>query len=118
MAKKGKTKANVKKTTAQARPKARSPKAAEAPAAKTTRNHDAPVQLPFGRMNYILLLIGIGIIALGFILMSQDPFVDAREFSISLYVAPPIVVLGFLEVIFAIMYKPKEVDQPEKEEVA
>ncbi|MEO1382019.1 MAG: DUF3098 domain-containing protein [Bacteroidota bacterium] len=63
--------------------------------------------MPFGRMNYILLVVGVLIISLGFYLMSLDEFIDAKEFSISLYIAPPIVVGGFLEIIYAIMYRPK-----------
>lgn len=62
-------------------------------------------ELPFTRMNYILLGIGVAIIAIGFWLMSLDPFIDATEFSISLYIAPIVVVGGFVEIIFAIMYK-------------
>lgn len=71
-----------------------------------------PVELPFTRQNYLLLLIGIGIIALGFLLMSLDDFVDATEFSVSLYIAPIVVVAGFVEIIYAIMYRPKAEDTP------
>lgn len=77
---------------------------------KSTSNSkgaEAPAQLPFSKMNYILLLVGVGIIGLGFILMSMDDFIDANEFSISLYIAPIVVVAGFLEIIYAIMYRPK-----------
>lgn len=70
------------------------------------------VELPFGKMNYILLLIGVGIIALGFLLMSLDDFVDATQFSISLYIAPVVVVAGFLEIIYAIMYTPRKGSTP------
>ncbi|MEM6800114.1 MAG: DUF3098 domain-containing protein [Bacteroidota bacterium] len=63
--------------------------------------------LPFGKMNYILLLIGIAIIGLGFFLLSLDDFVDATEFSVSLYIAPIVIVAGFIEIIYAIMYKDK-----------
>ena len=62
-------------------------------------------ELPFTRMNYILLGLGVAIIGIGFWLMSLDPFIDATEFSISLYIAPIVVVGGFVEIIFAIMYK-------------
>ncbi|MEL6250622.1 MAG: DUF3098 domain-containing protein [Bacteroidota bacterium] len=68
--------------------------------------------LPFGRMNYILLLIGIGIIGLGFFLLSLDDFVDATEFSVSLYIAPVVIVGGFIEIIYAIMYKDKSQTSP------
>ncbi len=73
-----------------------------------TQVERGPVQLPFSRMNYILLLSCIGLIVLGFFLMSLEDFIDAREFSIALYVAPPITVLGFVGIIYAIMYRPKE----------
>lgn len=104
MAKKGKTKANTRKATSQ--PTAKE-KTSNAPVAEKTAETGA-VELPFTRMNYILLLIGIGIIALGFILMSVDDFVDATQFSISLHIAPPITIIGFLGIIYAIMYKPKK----------
>lgn len=68
---------------------------------------DQAETLPFTRMNYILLLAGVGVIVFGFLLMSMDDFIDATEFSISLYIAPPIVVAGFIGIIYAIMYKPK-----------
>ena len=67
------------------------------------------VVLPFGRQNYLLLLLGVGIIALGFFLMSLDDFVDAEQFSISLYIAPVVVVAGFFEIIYAIMYRPQTI---------
>ena len=73
----------------------------------TSKNADTPASLPFGRMNYILLLAGVLIIGFGFILMSMDDFVDATQFSVSLYIAPIVVVAGFLEIIYAIMYKSK-----------
>ena len=69
------------------------------------------VSLPFSRQNYILLAIGVGIIILGFFLMSLDNFVDATEFSISLYIAPIVVMAGFAEIIYAIMYRPKASSQ-------
>ncbi|MEL7342290.1 MAG: DUF3098 domain-containing protein, partial [Bacteroidota bacterium] len=62
-------------------------------------------ELPFTRTNYVLLIIGIVIILAGFVLMSLDEFIDATEFSVSLYIAPILVVGGFIEVIFAIMYR-------------
>lgn len=69
-------------------------------------------ELPFDRMNYILMAIGVAILAIGFILMGQDEFVDANEFSVSLYVAPLIVMAGFIEIIYAIMYRSKKDKTP------
>lgn len=87
----------------------------------TTRSYGNNVaqeaELPFGKMNYILLLVGVGIIALGFFLMSLDPFIDAKQFSISLYIAPIVVVAGFIEIIYAIMYKPASPAMAQNEEI-
>lgn len=73
--------------------------------------------LPFTRKNYLLLLLGVGIIALGFFLMTLEPFIDATKFSIALYIAPIIVVGGFVEVIFAIMYQEKGAKKSEVAEM-
>ncbi|NVK05037.1 MAG: DUF3098 domain-containing protein [Flavobacteriia bacterium] len=69
----------------------------------------------FGRINYILLFVGLALIALGYILMigggSDDPAVFNEEiFSKQrIGVAPILLVLGFVVEIFAIMYHPKSV---------
>lgn len=63
--------------------------------------------LPFTRTNYLLFIGAVLVIAFGFFLMSLDGFVDATQFSISLYVAPVVVVAGFIGIIFAIMYRTK-----------
>ena len=68
-----------------------------------------------GMENYKLLLIGFGIIVLGFILMmgggSDDPKVFNGEELFSfrrITLAPIVVVIGFAFEIYAIMKKPKE----------
>ncbi len=73
--------------------------------------------LAFDSMNYKLLLIGIGVVILGFILMggggSGDPEVfDAEEiFSARrITVAPIVCLLGYVFVIYAIMRKPRETE--------
>ncbi len=73
----------------------------------TAKKASPEAVLPFTRMNYILLAVGVAIIILGFFLMSLDDFVDATKFSVSLYIAPIVVISGFAEIIYAIMYKPK-----------
>lgn len=68
---------------------------------------------PLGKENYKLMIIGLGIIVLGFILMigggSDDPNVfDESIFSFRRITLAPIVVLfGFIFQIYAIMKKPK-----------
>ena len=88
-------------------------KSSTPPRSRKARSKKAKEEvLPFGRMNYILLLIGIGIIGLGFFLLSLDDFKDATEFSVSLYIAPVVIVGGFIEIIYAIMYKDKSQTSP------
>jgi hypothetical protein len=68
-----------------------------------------------GTINYILLIIGLVIIVVGFILMiggkSDDPkiFNEDELFSARrIVVAPVIVLFGFMFEIWAIMKKPKK----------
>lgn len=66
----------------------------------------------FGKINYILLLVGIIIVVAGFVLMSgegtseqmfnADIFSDTR-----IKVAPMVALFGFIFVIAAILVKPK-----------
>ncbi|MEQ8359145.1 MAG: DUF3098 domain-containing protein [Cytophagales bacterium] len=63
-------------------------------------------QLPFGKNNYILMLIGLGILILGMILMS----LDNEEFGfgfLGLTLGPVIVLIGFAFQFYAILKKPK-----------
>ncbi|MCC6384771.1 MAG: DUF3098 domain-containing protein [Bacteroidia bacterium] len=68
----------------------------------------------FGRINYLLMICGIGLILLGFILMSggksDDPNVFNPEvFSFRRITLAPIVVLsGFILNIYAILKKSKD----------
>jgi hypothetical protein len=69
----------------------------------------------FGRENYIWIIAGLAVIALGLILMagggSNDPNVfDAKEvYSFRrITLAPILILLGFAIEIFAIFRKPKK----------
>ena len=68
----------------------------------------------FGKKNFILLIVGLVLIAFGFILMSgggsDDPDVFNPEIfnSTRIIVAPIFVLAGFIVEIFAIMSKPQE----------
>jgi hypothetical protein len=91
--------------------KTANPKAPEA--AKKTVDNSRPV-FAFGKENYILLFVCIGLILLGFILMvgggSKDPNVfneDMFDFR-RLTLAPILVLAGFGVGIVAIMKKPKD----------
>ncbi len=63
------------------------------------------ITLPFTKENYYLLLIGVGVIILGYILMEIGGAYDA----LALVVSPIILVIGYCVIIpFAIFYKKKE----------
>lgn len=69
----------------------------------TQVTYDFPLQ----RKNYILLAIGVFMIFLGFVLMATEGFIDATEFSLSLYVSPFLIIGGFAEIIYALLVKGK-----------
>ncbi|HAH59598.1 MAG: DUF3098 domain-containing protein [Lentimicrobium sp.] len=72
------------------------------------------MQFAFGRENYRLMFIGLGVIALGFILMvgggSDDPnvFNDAMFNFRRLTLAPLLILAGYVIEIIAIMKKPRD----------
>ena len=63
--------------------------------------------------NYILMLIGFGVIVLGFILMTGGGSPSADEFNYDMFsfrritLAPLLVIGGFAFEVYAIMKKPK-----------
>ena len=62
--------------------------------------------LPFGRRNYTIMLAGIGVILLGFFIMS----LDKEEFGfgfLGLTLGPIVVMSGFMLEFFAILSRPK-----------
>lgn len=70
----------------------------------------------FGRMNYILLAIGMAVIILGFILMSgsgsSETAFNADIFSARrIKLAPAVCFLGFIFMIYGIMHKPKDIKE-------
>ena len=65
----------------------------------------------FGRMNYILLAVGMAVVIIGFLLMSgsgsSDTTYDPDIFSARrIKLAPVICFLGFLFMIYGILHKP------------
>lgn len=71
-------------------------------------------EMPFGKLNYILVLVGIAFIALGFILMtgggSDDPDVFNEEmFNFRrITLAPILCLIGFVIEVAAIMIRSKK----------
>lgn len=68
----------------------------------------------FGKKNYIIMLIGIGFISLGFILMAGGGSDDPNVFNEEIYnfqrirLAPTLVLIGLAIEIYAIMAKSKK----------
>ncbi len=68
---------------------------------------DNQEKLPFGKKNYILMLAGIGLLTLGFTLMSMDDQPYGFGF-LGITLGPIVVMCGFIIEIFAILIKPEE----------
>jgi len=70
----------------------------------------------FGKENFIMLAISIGIIIIGFWLMSGGKTTEETGFDPSIFsarrivIAPIVTMIGFASVIFAILKKPKNVE--------
>jgi len=68
----------------------------------------------FGKQNYIILIAGLLVIALGFILMSGGNSDDPNVFNYEVFnfrrirLAPMVIFLGFGVCIYSIFYTPKK----------
>lgn len=63
----------------------------------------------FTRRNYVLMAAGVIAVLLGYVMMRLENEVDGI---ISLYVAPIIILGGYLEIIYAILWHPRD-EKPE-----
>ncbi|WP_264565724.1 DUF3098 domain-containing protein [Flavobacterium sp. N3904] len=78
------------------------------------KNEENKHEFLFEKINYKILLIGIGVIALGFILMSGGGSDDPNVFNDSVFdfrrirLAPTTVLIGFGITIYAILKNPKK----------
>ncbi|CAA0154790.1 DUF3098 domain-containing protein [Tenacibaculum maritimum] len=76
--------------------------------------HSQKSQFLFGKRNYMFMLIGIAIIALGFILMAGGGSENPAVFNPEIYnwrrirLAPTLVIIGFGIEIYAILADPKK----------
>jgi len=72
------------------------------------------VEFAFRRENYILIFIGLAIIAVGFLLMIGGKSENPQVFNESIFnfqrltLAPILILAGYIIEIFAIMKKPKD----------
>ena len=82
----------------------------------TTKENKLNLQLAFGPINYIMMVAGIVILAIGYILLSGGGSDDPNTFNPAMFdsrrltVAPILIVLGFVVEIFAIMFKGKKTE--------
>ena len=80
--------------------------------AKKKIEHES-ASFPLQKENYILLIIGFGIIMIGFLLMMGGKSDDPNVFNEEIFnfrritLAPIIILFGFIFEIWAIMKKPK-----------
>ena len=75
----------------------------------------------FGRMNFILLAIGMAVVIIGFILMGGDGS-TAEAYNPDIFspmrikVAPRVCLIGFVSMIYAVVHKSKDEEQKEEAE--
>lgn len=78
------------------------------------KNNEQNQEFLFDKINYKILLLGIGVIALGFILMSGGGSDDPNVFSEDIFnfrrirLAPTTVLIGFGITVYAILKNPKK----------
>ncbi|MBS3993888.1 MAG: DUF3098 domain-containing protein [Bacteroidetes bacterium] len=79
-----------------------------------SKNNESNSQFLFGKKNYIIMIIGIIFIAVGFILMAGGGSDDPNVFNDEIYnfqrirLAPTLVLIGFAIEIYAIFASPKK----------
>ena len=70
-------------------------------------------ELAFGRMNFILLAVGMLVVIVGFVLMSGSSSTEAA-FEPDIFsarrikLAPVVCLLGFVSMIYAVVHKSKD----------
>ena len=78
------------------------------------RKEESKAEFIFGKKNYKFMLIGLGLIALGFILMSGGGSDDPNVFNPDIFswrrirLAPALVLLGFGLEVYAILLNPNK----------
>lgn len=80
----------------------------------STTNNNNTTKFLFGKENYTLMFIGLGVIILGFILMSGGKSADPKVFNEAeiysatrITIAPILVIIGLIIEGYAIMRKSK-----------
>lgn len=72
---------------------------------KSSKRRDQSGTLVFEKRNYLLLLVGVALIAVGFTAMYIE---NEYQGFVSLYVSPILIVGGYAEIIYALLWSPSE----------
>lgn len=78
---------------------------------KSSKRRGRSGALVFERRNYVLLLIGVLMIVVGFTAMYLE---NAYKGFISLYVSPILIVGGYAEIAYALLWSPSEESEDEE----
>ncbi len=77
-------------------------------------DEEREAKMALGRRNYVLMLIGLGVVVVGFLLMSGGGSDEAAVFNEAMFnfrrvtLAPIVVIAGFALEVWAIMWRPKK----------
>lgn len=74
---------------------------------RKTRSVRRSAAMVFERRNYVLLLIGLALVVIGYTIMRWENEMDGV---ISLYLAPLVLLGGYLEIVYAILWRPSRKD--------
>lgn len=72
---------------------------------KSSKRRGQSRTLVFETRNYLLLLVGVALIAIGFTVMHLE---NQYQGFVSLYVSPILIVGGYAEIIYALLWSPSE----------
>lgn len=79
---------------------------------KSSKRKGRPQGLIFEARNYVLFFVGVLLIVVGFTAMYLE---NAFEGFISLYVSPILIVGGYAEIVYALLWWPDEEDDLNEE---
>ena len=63
------------------------------------------VSMPFHARNYVLMVGALTVVVIGYAIMAAENEVDGF---LSLYISPILLLAGYLGIIYAIIWRPKE----------
>ena len=70
-------------------------------------SEEAKNHMPFGKINYTIMIVGLVTLIIGFVLMASDTETYGLG-SLGWVVGPIVVLLGFIIELAAVLIKPKD----------